>query len=89
MWPKVPASWYLRYPCGPAVDSSGNVYVADMYNSRIQKFTSDGRFIVKWGGAGSDEGQFSNYLRVAVDNSGNIYVADIENNRIQKFSASQ
>lgn len=39
--------------------------------------------------AGSGEGQFSNYFRVAVDDSGNVYVADILYNRIQKFSASQ
>ena len=40
------------------VDSSGNVYVADSGNSRIQKFTSDGKFITKWGSEGSQTGQF-------------------------------
>ena len=33
---------------GIAVDSSGNVYVADTWNNRIQKFDSDGNFITKW-----------------------------------------
>ncbi len=32
-------------PAGVAVDSRGNVYVADRYNFRIQKLTSDGHFV--------------------------------------------
>ena len=36
-------------PNGIAVDSSGNVYVADADNNRIQKFNSNGTFITKWG----------------------------------------
>src|SRR3546814_13744877 len=34
---------------GVAVDASGNVYVADTYNNRIQKFDSSGAFIIEWG----------------------------------------
>ena len=36
-------------PNGIAVDSSGNVYVADTENQRIQKFTTDGEFITAMG----------------------------------------
>ena len=32
-------------PSGVAVDSAGNVYVAEMVKNRIQKFTSNGTFI--------------------------------------------
>ena len=39
----------LISPHGIAIDSSGNVYVADYGNNRIQKFTSNGNFITKWG----------------------------------------
>ena len=39
-------------PAGVAVDSSGNVYVADNGNYRIQKFNSNGTFITKWGSSG-------------------------------------
>jgi DNA-binding beta-propeller fold protein YncE len=35
-------------PFGVATDSSGNVYVADTYNHRIQKFSSNGVFLTKW-----------------------------------------
>lgn len=36
-------------PHGVAVDSSGNVYVADTTNNRIQKFDSSGHFLLTWG----------------------------------------
>ena len=36
-------------PQGIAIDPSGNVYVADTNNNRIQKFTDNGTFITKWG----------------------------------------
>ncbi|ACL16750.1 PKD domain-containing protein [Methanosphaerula palustris] len=74
-------------PSGVAVDSVGNVYVADVGNNRIQKFTSTGTFIKKWGSSGSGDGQFSSPSGVAVDSAGNVYVADTGNNRIQKFTS--
>ena len=44
------------------MDSTGNVYVADTWNYRVQKFTSNGAFITKWGSEGSGDGQFQ-YFR--------------------------
>ena len=73
-------------PGGISVDSSGNVYVADTYNNRIQKFDSNGTFITKWGSEGSENGQFDRPEGIAVDSSGKVYVADYGNSRIQKFS---
>ena len=75
-------------PRGIAVDSSGNIYVADTLNHRIQKFSPDGTFITKWGSYGTGTGQFNQPWGVAVDSSGEVYVADTLNNRIQKFSSS-
>ena len=74
------------HPYAVAVDSSGNVYVADQANNRIQKFSSTGSYITQWGSLGSGNGQFNNPYSVAVDSSGNVYVSDYLNNRIQKFS---
>jgi len=72
-------------PYDVAVDNSGNVYVADTYNHRIQKFSNEGNFIGSWGSLGSNDGQFRTPKGVAVDAEGNIYVADTKNNRVQKF----
>jgi formylglycine-generating enzyme required for sulfatase activity len=92
------ASFY--YPTGVAVDSSGNIYVADFYNCRIRKITSGGLVSTLAGGGGKGpngfgyaDGQgavasFSGPTGVAVDNSGNVYVADSYNNRIRKITAS-
>jgi DNA-binding beta-propeller fold protein YncE len=73
---------------GVATDSSGNVYVVDTYNNRIQKFDSEGNYITKWGELGVDNGDFYYPEGVATDSSGNVYVADSENGRIQKFDSS-
>ena len=67
--------------------SSGNVYVSDRSNNRIQKFDSSGTFITKWGSYGTGDGQFRYPSGVAEDSSGNVYVADEGNHRIQKIGS--
>jgi outer membrane protein assembly factor BamB len=47
-----PADGQFRYLTDVAVDSGGNVYVADSSNHRIQKFDSNGNFLTKWGTKG-------------------------------------
>jgi len=70
-----------------AVDSSGNVYVGDFNNNRIQKFDSNGTFITKWGSAGQGDGQFNYPLAAAIKSSSDtVYIADKGNNRIQVFA---
>lgn len=39
----------FQSPFGVAADGAGNVYVVDRGNNRIQKFTSTGAFLTKWG----------------------------------------
>jgi aldose sugar dehydrogenase len=67
---------------------SGNVYVADTGNNRIQMFSGNGSFITKWGAYGISNGNFKSPSSVAVDSAGNVYVADTGNNRIQMFSGN-
>lgn len=72
-------------PDGVAVDSVGNVYVTDLWNHRVQKFSSDGAFLKKWGSYGTDDGQFKYPVDITVDSAGNVFVTD--SNQIQKFTA--
>ena len=76
------------YPAGVAADGLGNVYVVDINHARVQKFRSDGTFILKWGANGSGDGQFHLPSAIAVDSAGNVYVADEFNNRVQKFTST-
>ncbi len=78
----------VQNPTGIAVDTAGLVYVADRGNNRVQKFTSAGNLISKWGSQGSGNGQFSAPSGIAVDTARNVYVSDSGNHRIQKFSSS-
>src|SRR5262249_54906391 len=66
--------------------ASGNVYVADILNQSIQKFTNTGTLLLAWGSVGSGNGQFVVPDGIAVDGSGNVYVVDTFNYRIQKFT---
>jgi NHL repeat/WD40-like Beta Propeller Repeat len=79
-------------PSGVAVDqSSGDVYVADSGNNRIEKFSPSGAFIAAFGTAGAGNGQLSDPTEIAVDNSVSpvaVYVVDSANNRVEKFSAA-
>ena len=78
----------LDHPDGVAVDSSGNVYVMDQFNNRIQKFNSIGTFITKWGSEGWTDGKFEYPLGIAVDSSGNVYVLDNQKYQVQKFNST-
>jgi DNA-binding beta-propeller fold protein YncE len=51
----------------------GDVYVADTGNSRVQKFSSDGRFLKEWGSEGRGDGEFSGHAHgIVIDSSDNI-----------------
>ena len=72
---------------GVAVAPDGSVYTAELDANRIQKFTSEGEFILKWGTLqGTGDGEFTWPKGVAVASDGSVYVADGGNNRIQKFT---
>ena len=87
MWPTLQQPWYFYYPSGIAVAGDDSVYVADTGNHRIQKFSSHGQFVAKWGSKGEGNGEFFEPNGIAIDSSGYIYVADTGNHRIQKFTS--
>jgi len=75
-------------PAGIGADSEGNVYVNDMLNSRVQKFSNDGDFILTWGSNGNEDGQFKRPVGLAIDPENCVYVVDSVKNQIQKFDSN-
>ncbi len=75
-------------PTDVAVAPSGEFYVSDGYgNSRVVKFSRDGKFLTQWGKKGTGPGEFNLPHAICLDAQGKVYVADRENNRVQVFDA--
>ncbi len=85
------------FPTGIAVDSSGNVYIADTYNHVIRKISTSGMISTvagsNQGGYGGDNGpatkaELAAPQGVTLDASGNLYIGDTANQRIRYVNAS-
>ena len=72
-------------PQGLAVDSMGNIVVADTRNHRIVVFHPHGHFIAKYGSHGQGPGEFDRPTAVSVLPDGTFAVVDFGNSRIQIF----
>lgn len=96
IWPQSSTSWCFNLPGDVAVDDDGNIYVLDVGNHRIQKYTSSRNFITSWGSPGDGKGQFIDAVAMAFDPDGYIYVSDSgyygptegQVSRVQKFTLS-
>ena len=87
----------LNTPIGVAVDTAGNLYIADAFNNRIRKVSTTGVVTTV---AGNGDARFSgDYTAatsaslsapfgIAVDKAGNLYIADTSNHRVRKVDAS-
>uniref|UniRef100_A0A1X7TKS3 RING-type domain-containing protein n=1 Tax=Amphimedon queenslandica TaxID=400682 RepID=A0A1X7TKS3_AMPQE len=79
----------LQFKSPPAVSISpitGQAYIADRKNNRIQVLNPDLTFSHSFGCCGSANGHFKYPNDIAIDSQGLVYVTDFENHRIQKFS---
>src|ERR1022692_4144456 len=83
----------LGYPSGLAFDSSGNLYIADSYNSNVRKVDTNGIITTAAGGQGKggysgDGGPATQALLsyptgIATDKSGNLYIMELGSNHVQ------
>ncbi len=88
----------LYMPLGIAVDSAGNVYIADYLHVRVRKVTISTGIIVTIAGTGTssysgDSGPATSATLIrpngiALDSSGNVYIADTGNQAIRKITVS-
>ena len=89
-----PASAMFNQPYGVAVDSGGNVYIADQFNGRvrevsggaIQTIAGSGNYGFSGDGGPATSASLDSPAAVAVDQAGNIYIADQLTNRVRKVS---
>ena len=69
-----------------ALSPRGDIYVSDGYgNSRVHKYSPDGKPLKSWGESGTGPGEFNIPHNLCCDPDGWIYVADRENHRVQVF----
>jgi peptidylamidoglycolate lyase len=79
-------SLHFNKPTAVAIAKNGSFYVSDGYgNSRIIKFSAQGKYLFEWGKKGKRENEFDIPHGISLDINENVYVADRENNRIQVF----
>tara|TARA_B100000780_G_scaffold134762_1_gene94440 strand:+ start:1807 stop:2775 length:969 start_codon:yes stop_codon:yes gene_type:complete len=77
---------HFNMPTDVSVLSDGSFYVSDGYgNSRIMKFSKQGKFLFQIDGFGKGKNEFNIPHGIDNDLQNNIYVADRENNRVKKF----
>jgi peptidylamidoglycolate lyase len=79
-------SLHFNKPTAVAIAKDGSFYVSDGYgNSRIVKFSAQGKYLLEWGKKGDRQDDFNIPHGICLDFNGNVYVADRENNRLEVF----
>ena len=85
----------LNQPVGVAVDSAGNIYIADQLNNRVRKVTPAGIITTFAGtgtagaagdGASATSAQLNSPAGLAIDSAGNLLIADSGNNLVRKVA---
>ena len=77
----------LNGPSDVVIGKNGDIFVSDgeSTNTRVVKFSKDGKFIKFWGTKGAGPGELDLPHNIAMDSEGRLYVADRTNKRIQVF----
>lgn len=83
----------MDYPSGLCVDKAGNIFIADLYNSRVRKIDTEGIITTIAGigtkafsgdGGPATSAEINNVSAICIDTAGTIYFTDYNNYRIRK-----
>jgi DNA-binding beta-propeller fold protein YncE len=88
-WNEAEDKRLFNQPNETAIDSQGNIYVAQGHGvaePKVLKFNPDGELIHQWGSRGTGPGQFFAAHSIEIDDNDMLYVADRENFRIELFN---
>ncbi|MSR65402.1 MAG: hypothetical protein EXS18_06435 [Verrucomicrobiae bacterium] len=79
----------LGNPKGMGIDHDGNIMVVEPHYNCVNHFSPDGKFLRKWGVAGTEPGQLAMPRNVVADQAGNLLVCEYNPvDRIQRFDPS-
>ena len=69
------------------IAKNGDIFIADgeSTNTRVVKYSKEGKFVSWWGGLGKEPGKFDEPHSIAIDTEGRLYVGDRRNRRVQVF----
>ena len=70
------------------VDNEGNIFVSDVGNHRVQKYSSEGQFLNSFGSQGMGPGEFMVSNNIEIGPSGNLYLAAIRKQRFIEFDSN-
>ena len=73
-------------PRGIAISPSGNIYVVDQGNNRVEEFNSSFAFVGAFGKKGTELGEFQSPVSVAISPNQAVWVGDYGNNRVDEFT---
>ncbi len=74
-------------PGGEAVNSSGDIWIANVARDDIEEFSAEGIILNKFGSKGHEAGEFEDPRDIAIDAKGNIWITDSINDRVEEFSS--
>ena len=79
----------FKQPTSAAFDASGNLWVTDEANNRVEEFSPSGEYLKSVGSTGTENGQFKGAWGVAIEQStGNLFITDQGLCRVEEMSPS-
>ncbi len=81
-----PFRGWFNVAIGSAATSDNRVYVADLFNGRVQVMSANGTYYTQFGKKGRSPGEFDRPVDVAFGPQKQVYVLDLGNNRVQVWT---